>query len=486
MRWKPTKARVAAIAIAVAVYAALAASAPWLFGGDARAAYAAAGAALMAILWITDAVPIAVPACIPILLFPVTGVFGGDVAHGLRASVEPYAHPYIFLFMGGMGIAASMQQWDLHRRIALSIMRVVGSEPKRLLFGFLCATAFISLWISNTATAAMMLPIGIALCRQIESQRAVRIERYGAAIMLSIAYASNVGGIGTRIGTATNAIFAQFMEGLGRPISFLEFSAVGLPFVVLFLPVVWWVLWRVGRADAEAIGDIGRSAIDGELRKLGSMKRAEAIVLSAFVFAAAVWMAGQPIAALIGEPVKSAHIEGGVAVIVCFVLVLSRCDGRRVLELGSLRAQPWSTLLLLGGSFTMANAIQESGLSRQIGGGLSSLSVLSPFAQVLAASIVTVLLSAIATNTATASVLLGVLAGAVAPGLMPAVLFSVTISASCDFALPAGTPPNAIVFASGYLTVRRMAASGAVLDLAAAILSAILCHLLVPLLGAGM
>src|SRR5687767_7172148 len=180
-------------------------------------------------------------------LFPYTTLFRS------WQSVLPYVDPYIFLFAGGMAIGAAMQQWNLHRRIALGIMDRIGSDPRRLLAGMLAATAFISMWISNTATAAMMMPIGLAVVLQVEDQRgAGRLRHYGMAIMLAIAYGANVGGIGTKIGTAPNAQFSGFMERLGIEITFLQFLAVGLPFVLAFLPVVWWMLWRIGRREGLA------------------------------------------------------------------------------------------------------------------------------------------------------------------------------------------------------------------------------------------
>lgn len=251
-----------------------------------RPAFAAAGAALMAVWWLTEALPIYVTACVPLVLFPLTGVFGGGPGQGVRQSVLPYVDPYIFLFAGGMAIGAAMQQWNLHRRIALGIMERIGSDPRRLLAGMLAATAFISMWISNTATAAMMMPIGLAVVLQVEDQRgAGRLRHYGMAIMLAIAYGANVGGIGTKIGTAPNAQFSGFMERLGIEITFLQFLAVGLPFVLMFLPVVWWMLWRIGRREG-LTGEVGEEVIAGELAKLGPVRRPERIVLGVFLVTA--------------------------------------------------------------------------------------------------------------------------------------------------------------------------------------------------------
>ena len=449
----------------------------------ARPAYAAAGASLMAIWWLTEALPIYYTACVPLVLFPLTGVFGEGLAANVRQSVTPYVDPYIFLFAGGMAIAAAMQQWNLHRRIALGIMDRIGSDPRRLLAGMLAATAFISLWISNTATAAMMMPIGLAVVLQIEAQRGgERLRHYGMALMLAIAYGSNVGGIGTKIGTAPNAQFAGFMERLDIPISFLQFLAVGLPFVVFFLPVVWWTLWRVGRREGLQ-GEVGADVIAGELARLGPVRRPERIVLAVFLATAGLWIAGKWLTEVLKPRVPfditSAHVEGGTAMLAALLLLLWRTQGRQVLGFQALRAVPWETLLLLGGGFAMAAAIQKSGLSAWLGTQLLAVRGLPPFGQVLLASLAVVALSAVATNTATIAVMLVVLKDAVAPEMMTTVLFAATIACSCDFALPAGTPPNAIVFGSGYVTIPRMARTGVVLDLLAAVLAAVWCWLIV-------
>ncbi len=450
-----------------------------------RPAFAAAGAALMAIWWLTEALPIYVTACVPLVLFPLTGVFGGGPGTGIRQSVMPYLDPYIFLFAGGMGIAAAMQQWNLHRRIALGIMDRIGSDPRRLLAGTLVSTAFISMWISNTATAAMMMPIGLAVVLQVEDQRgAGRLRHYGMAIMLAIAYGANVGGIGTKIGTAPNAQFSGFMERLGIEVTFLQFLAVGLPFVLMFLPVVWWMLWRIGRREGLA-GEIGEEVIVDELTKLGPVRRQERIVLGVFLVTAGLWIAGKVLTEFLKARVPfeltSAHVEGGIAMLAALLLMLWRTQGRQVLGFRALAQVPWETLLLLGGGFAMAASIQKSGLSSWLGAQLLAIRDVPPFAQVLLSSVAVVALSAVASNTATIAVMLVVLKDAVAPEIMTTTLFAATIAASCDFALPVGTPPNAIVFGSGYVSIPRMARTGVVLDLLAAVLAAAWCWLAVRL-----
>jgi sodium-dependent dicarboxylate transporter 2/3/5 len=456
-------------------------------GLGSRPALAAAVTLLMAIWWIGEALPIHWTACVPLAVYPFSGVFAPGRLENLGGVVLPYLDPYIFLFLGGMYIAAAMQQWNLHRRIALAIMSAIGTDPRRLLFGFVAATALVSLWISNTATATMMLPIGLSVITQLETQAGGRrLEHFGAAIMLAVAYAANVGGIGTKIGTAPNSMFASFMAQRGVEISFLEFMAVGVPFVVLFLPIVWWMLWRIGRRDAPDAA-VGRDVLRAEVARLGRTQPAEWVVLGVFLGAAGFWISSQPLTALLAPRVapwlrlSSAHVEAGIAIGAALLLGSWRVQGRRALELRSLRHLRYDTLLLLGGSLAMAAAIEASGLSGWLAGRLTALREAPPAAQLLLASLATVALSAVASNVATIAVMLAVLQSSVAPAIATTALFTATMAASCDFALPAGTPPNAIVFGSGYLSVPRMAKTGVVLDLLAAGFAAALAALLVPL-----
>jgi sodium-dependent dicarboxylate transporter 2/3/5 len=450
----------------------------------ARPALAAAVTALMAIWWLSDAVRMELVACVPLAVYPFSGVHGEGFTANFLGAALPYLDPYIFLFLGGMCIAAAMQQWNLHRRIALAIMRAIGTEPPRLLAGFLVATAFVSLWISNTATAVMMFPIALAVIAQFESRAGRRLAHYGAAIMLAIAYAANVGGIGTKIGTAPNAQFSSFMALRGTEVGFLPYMVVGVPFVALFLPLVWLALWREGRRDAPS-REHGADAVREESARLGPISRGERIVLAVFVAAGALWIAGQPLTAALRPHVQafalgSSHVEGAISMLAALALLAWPVDGTRALAIPSLRRVPYGTLVLLGGSLSMAAGIEASGLGRWLAAALAGVHELDPLVQVVGASVVTVGLSAVASNVATVAIMLPVLAGAVAPAHAHTVLFAATISASCDFALPAGTPPNAIVFASGYLTIPRMARIGIRLDLAAALLAALWCLLAVP------
>jgi sodium-dependent dicarboxylate transporter 2/3/5 len=343
------------------------------------------------------------------------------------------------------------------------------------------ATASVSLWISNTATAVMMMPIGLALVRDIEIEGGKgRLASFGAAIMLAVAYASNVGGIGTKIGTGTNSIFVGFVSTkLGRDIGFLEYALVGLPFVCLFLPIVWMVLWRIARRDGLA-ETRGRDAIAHELASLGPMSRAEMRVALVFAGAAAAWIFADPIrraliplmrdAGVGGFALLGKHVEATIAIVAAVSLI-----ALRVLSFRALRRAPWGTLVLLGGSFSLAAGIEGSGLGGIVAGALAGVRDFPLFAQIAVASLATVLLSAVASNTATINVMLNVL-----PPALP-VLTASAIGASCDFMLPAGTPPNAIVFGSGYIRLPTMIRTGFALDLIAIGMITLYCYAFVPL-----
>ncbi|AGC47608.1 sodium:sulfate symporter [Myxococcus stipitatus DSM 14675] len=435
--------------------------------GD-RPAAAAAVAAWMALWWFTEAVPMAWTAVLPVALFPLLGVFDtANPAIAMGRAVLPFLDPYIFLFMGGMALGAGMEQWGLHRRIALLIMRAVGTGPERLLFGMLAATAAVSLWISNTATAVMMVPIGMALLTQLRAAEGRPLQHFGAALMLAVAYGSNIGGIGTKIGSPTNSVFAGVVSRrLGSDVGFVEYMIAALPFVLIFLPLTWAVLWRWGRRDKMGPGQ-GGEVIAQELAQLGPVSPGERTVGLVFFTAAVLWIFGDllrealaPWVALAfnGFKLGGKHYEAAVAMLGALTLILM---GR--LSLAALKRVPWDTLLLLGGGFALAAGIEASGLASWLTTRLSELETLPVLAQHGVVATATIVLSAIASNTATTNVMLNVL-----PASRPLLAVS-TFAASCDFALPAGTPPNAIVFGSGVVRLPVMMRTGIFLDALAAL-----------------
>jgi len=434
--------------------------------GD-RPAHAAAVAALMAVLWLTEALPIHWTACLPLVLFPVLGVFGGSPRQGVWSTTQSYLDAYIFLFVGGMAIGAAMEQTGLHRRVALRVLRAVGTDKKRLLLGVLMATGSVSMWISNTATAVMMVPIAIALLKQMEAASGKRAGDFGSALMLAVAYAANIGGIGTKIGTATNSVFLGFVsERMGRELGFLEYIVMAMPFVLIFIPVAWLVLWRLGR-KADFGGAECDAVLQREMNNVGPMRADERVVAWVFATAAALWVTGDPMRTWLTPHVPALwegfrfgakHYEAGVAMAAALTLVLAR-----KLSWESVRSMPWSAMLLLGGSFALAGGIEKSGLGAWLAGTLSVLSTMPMPAQMALAVASTIALSAVASNAATVNVMLNIL-----PRAMP-ILFTTAMAASCDFALPAGTPPNAIVFGSGYVRLPTMMRTGVLLDLLAAV-----------------
>lgn len=440
-------------------------------GMGARPAAAAAVAGWMAVWWFTEAAPMGLTSLLPLALFPLLGVFGGGPLQGALRSAAPFVDPYIFLFLGGMAVGAALEACGLHRRLALHILRTIGTSPRRLLLGVLVATASVSLWISNTATAVMMLPIAMALLAQLEASEGRRLRGFGCALVLAVAYGANVGGMGTKLGTPGNSVFAGFAaRRLGHDVGFLEFLAVGLPAVLLLLPLAWGLLWRVGRADAPR-GAQGEGVVREQLAALGPVSRAERTVGALFATAALLWIAGDPLRAVLaprvaalsgGFVLQAKHYEAAVAMAAALAALLL---GR--LSLAALRRVPWDTLLLLGGGFALAAGIEGSGLSRWLSGHLGGVSSLGLGTQLLAASSSTILLTALASNTATVNVMLNVV-----PPSLP-VLLVTTLASSCDFALPAGTPPNAIVFGSGAVHLPTMMRVGLLLDVLAALLLAL-------------
>jgi sodium-dependent dicarboxylate transporter 2/3/5 len=447
-------------------------------GAGHRPAYAAGVTVLMAVWWFTEAIPIQWTSVVPLVAYPALDVFGaGHLGSAAKAGSE-YLNAYIFLFLGGMAVGAAMEHWHLHRRIALHIMTRIGASPPRLLLGILVSTGFISLWISNTATAVLMLPISAAVLSQLEHHAGRKLGAFGASIMLAVAYASNVGGIGTKIGSATNSIFVGFLaQKLQYDMSFMKYVAVGFPFVVLFIPILWLALWHLGRHDAphsSAAGEVLRREL-AELPPLAGSERWVAIV---FGSAAALWMSVDFLRPLVAPVLpfnaQGRHFEAAIGLTALFALVV-----RGALPREAARRIPVSALVLLGGSFAMAAGIEGSGLSRWLGLELAPMARLSPEVQMFIAVASTIALSAIASNSATVNLMLTLL-----PGNLP-MLSSVAIAASCDFALPAGTPPNAIVFGSGYIRLSTMMRVGVLLDVCAMLLVTLYGLVYLPLLFGG-
>lgn len=437
----------------------------------------AAVGALMAVWWISEALPIAATALVPIVLFPLLGIAT------VGATTAPYANEVIYLFLGGFLIAMALESCGLHKRIALAILRVAGTRPPDLILGFMLATAFISMWVSNTATVVMMLPMAtsvISLARSTGDAAAGAGRReFESALLLGIAYAASIGGLGTLIGTPPNALFAAFMsQTYGQDIGFLQWMLLGVPIVVLALPFAWLVLVKwLHRVGADPIAG-GAAMLGEERRALGPISRAEWIVGGITALTAGAWMT-RPVL----DQWAPALTDAGIAIagaLLMFVVPLSVRPRRSALTWTQAERLPWSVLILFGGGLSLAAAIQQTGLAAWIGVELGALAGWPVLAVLLAVTAVIVLLSELASNTATAAAFLPVAASlAIAIGVDPVVLvLTAALAASGGFMLPVATPPNAIVYGTGALTIPQMARAGALLNLFFVLLLPVIVYLL--------
>ena len=442
---------------------------------------AAAVTTLMAVWWITEALPLAATALIPIALFPTMGILSG--AEVTRA----YGDANIFLFAGGFFIAMAMQKWNLHERIALNIVLRVGTDPSRLILGFLCGGAFLSMWMSNTATTLMMLPIALAIVQQMRQRRYPGAEKFATALMLSIAYSAAFGGMATLVGTPPNGVLLTQYRALypdAPPIGFLQWMLVGLPVGLLFIPITWFLLTRVLFNFRVMNFPAARDQIVDRLRELGRMNRGERVVFVVWSVTALLWIFSDPIeigsvrvpgwTELFNEPRYLNH--GTVAIAATIVLFLTPVDwtrGEFALDWEWARRIPWDVLLLFGGGIAMADAFRSTGLTEWLGGKLTLLEGAPPLLIVLAICTLLTFVTEITSNTATATIMLPILGGpaAQALGVHPLLLMiPATMSISCAFMLPVATPPNAIVFGGGHVTVPQMARAGFLLNLTGIVL----------------
>ena len=439
----------------------------------------------MAVWWITEAVPIPVTALLPLVLFPGLGVLT------MADAAAPYANEVIFLFMGGFFLAAAMEGSGLHRRVALGIISRVGLGPERLVLGFMLATAFLSMWISNTATAAMMLPIGVAVVELFRGNEPREGFPLGVALMLGIAYGASIGGVATLIGTPPNAIFAAASdELLGVEIGFGRWMLLGLPVTAVMLPLTWLILVKVLFRTSSLGGNAGE-VLEAEIRGLGAPSTAERRVGVVFVLTALAWIFRSPkqlgslsVPGL--QDLAPALRDSTIAMAAALVLfVLTRGDGSRVPLLTWRRARtiPWGVLILFGGGLSLARAMERSGLSEWIGSSVAGLGAVPPLVLFGFLALLFVFLTELTSNAATTTMAMPVLAGAAAAMGEPAIPFMIvaTMASSMAFMLPVATPPNAIVFGSDYLTIPQMARAGFLLNLLAVVVVSTAAVFLLPL-----
>lgn len=455
--------------------------------------------AWMAVWWLTEAIDISATALLPLVLLPALRALGIDDA------ARPYAHPLIFLFLGGFLLALAMQRWGLDRRIALVTLRLVGDRPMGIVAGIMLATAVMSMFVSNSATAAMMLPIAlsvVALLKRSGPGGAAESSRphdnFAVCMMLGIAYAATIGGIATKIGTPPNGIVIGFIEDTyGEQIDFARWLLVGMPLVLVFGPLTWLLLTRVLYPVPHARIEGARELIASEHAALGPANRGERATFIVFVLTALAWMIRPILAGGIGEGpdrLLPALVPGlsdtGIAMAAALLLFVIPVDARTrtfVLDWETARRVPWGILVLFGGGLSLAEAVNANGVAEFIGSRVSGLGQdIPPLAVVIVVVAMIIFLTELTSNTATTATLVPVLA-ALAPGLgvHPYLLIvPAAIAASCAFMLPVGTPPNAIVFGSGHLTIPQMCKAGIWLNAIAIGLITALAFLVVrPVLG---
>lgn len=449
--------------------------------GNPGASRLAGIAILMAIWWVTEAIPLFATALIPLVLFPLLGVMsGGDTA-------PIYFNSTIVLFLGGFLIALTMERWNLHKRIALGIIHAVGGGPARLVLGFMIAAGFLSMWISNTATAVMMVPIGLAIVLQLEeSVGKERSVRFSTGLMLGIAYGCSMGGLTTLVGTPPNLSFQRIFAIIfpeAPEIAFGDWIALGFPIGVVMLFISWLLITRVFFRAEEGM-EVDRGVVERERSALGPISFEERSVLSVFVATALLWVFRTDIELGVASvpgwsrllPDPSLVDDGTVAIAmasVLFFIPARKPDGSRtrVMTAEVIPRLPWGIVLLFGGGFALAAGFQETGLAELIGRQFEVIGSLPPVLVVLCVCLVLTFLTELTSNLATTEMILPILASvAVVTGMHPLILMiPATLSASCAFMMPVATPPNAIVFGSGRIAVGQMARAGIFLNVIGAV-----------------
>jgi sodium-dependent dicarboxylate transporter 2/3/5 len=415
---------------------------------------------LMGIWWITEAIPISATALLPIVLFPVLGVFSIGDATG------PYANPLIFLFMGGFVIALAMEKWNLHKRIAISIVNYVGIKPSSIIIGFIIASAFLSMWVSNTATAIMMLPIAMSILELLDKNDKSAKINFEIVLVLTIAYACNIGGMGTLIGTPPNALLAGFvLENYNIEISFLDWMMVGVPIMLVSLPLMYFILTKFVYPIKIKELPGGKELIQSQMEKLGNISNQEKKVAVVFVSAALLWMF-RPLLSSVIPGLSDAGIAIGAAV-AFFMIPANSEENRFLLKWSDTKRLPWGVLILFGGGLSMASAISSTGLATWIGSGIGSLNTWPIILIILIVIALIVFLTEMTSNTASTAAFLPILASvAIGLGENPFLLAIPTVlGASCAFMLPVATPPNAIVYGSGKISIPEMSKAGLWLNL---------------------
>ncbi len=449
-----------------------------------KAKYVLAITALMSVLWITEAIPLAVTALLPVVLFPVTGVVNA------KEISSAYVNDVIFLFMGGFMIALAMERWNLHRRIALKIMKNVGTKPVSIIIGFMLTTAFLSMWISNTATTMMLLPIALSIIKEFSSAMNKKsIKNFSISVLLVIAYSASIGGIATLVGTAPNLVLIKTLEisfPNMREISFGQWFVFGLPLSLAMLVVTWLVIHILYIRKIKLTSNISVNYISEEYRKLGKFSFEEKFMTFVFVLFAVLLIFRTDIkigsfiikgwSNILSEPsyIKDGTISMLIAVLL-FLVPSRNKKGTSILNWETANKLPWNIIILFGGGFALAKAFISSGLSVDIGESMKNVFFANKYLNIILISLIVVFLTEVTSNTATTQILLPIIGAiAVSTNVHPIVyMLPATISASMAFMLPVATPPNAIIFGSGKITIKQMSRIGIILNFVSVILISI-------------
>jgi len=446
------------------------------FDGMSDVAWYTLGLALwMAVWWISEATPVSVTAFLPLIVAPVVGIAP------IKLTTSSFAHPLIFLFLVGFFISIAMERWNLHRRIALKVMSLASTKPSHQIGGLMLVTAFLSMWMSNTATAVMMLPIALSIIEMVK-QKGKYQESFSKAMLLAIAFSASIGGLATLIGTPPNALMAAYLaDSYDIEIGFAQWMAVGVPLTAVLLVLCWIILtkvcYQVNKGERVDTSEMFKN----KLNELGEMKKGEKMVLFFFAFAALSWIFRPLIASITGLAISDTGIAMFVGLLL-FVVPVDRKKDIRILAWDDTKKLPWGVLLLFGGGLALASLIKKSGLASYIATQLEATSSIPLIAAILVVTVTILFLTEITSNTATAASflpLLGPISVTLTDGPMMLVI-PAALAASCAFMMPVATPPNAIVFSSGELRIADMARAGFWLNIAAIFMIMLLMLTAVP------
>jgi len=451
-------------------------------GLDSNGVFVVASALWIATWWMTEAIPIPATSLMPLFLFPMGGVMESDEVS------SAYGADIIFLFLGGFLLAVAMEKWNLHTRVALTIIRAIGTTSATIMLGFMIATALLSMFVSNTAAVMIMIPIGLAIIKEAHSlsteEMGGDVTKFEKQLVLGIGYAGTIGGLGTLIGTPPLIILAgQMNEIFGYDMSFAQYMLIGVPTVLIMLVIAWYFMTFVAfKHDLKELPG-GAKIINQEFEALGKTTKEEKLVLVVFLFAASMWI----LRGFVFEHFAFLELmtDGSIAMLAAMLLFLipTRRQQGRLLDWSVARDLPWGVLLLFGGGLALAAAIVETGVDQWLGELLVNIEGTHILIMIGVVSLLILFLTEFTSNTATATMILPVLAGlAMAVEVHPlALMLPAAMAANCAFMLPVGTPPNAIVFGTGKVSIQEMAKAGFGLNLIALILIVGLTYLLLPI-----